>query len=240
MKPKVAVVAGGLATRMRAVSGETPKAMLEINGKPLLQHQVEVFKKQGFTDFVFCIAHFGQKIRDCFGNGSGLGIRIEYSEESELLGTAGAVKLAESKLGEVCIVFYGDNLTTMDFGRLLEFHESKESDFTVVAGEVRDGKITGSLLTLDNGRITLFLEHPEKEEFVKRGKIYYNRGIYVMNKKVFSLIPDGKCDFGHDLIPALIKQKAGIYGYVTDEFFREIGRPEKYERLKEELKGVVL
>ena len=240
MNPKIVVVAGGLATRMGPVTEEIPKTLLEVNGKPLLQHQVEFFKKNGFYDFVFCIAHLAHKVKDFFKDGSEFGVNIVYSED-KLLGTAGAVKLAENSVGDVCIVFYGDNLTTMNFDKLLEFHESRKSDFTVVVTQIPEGKITSSLLTLDeDGKMNLFIEKPTGEEFKKPGKIYYNQGIYVMNKNIFSLIPEGNCDFGHDVIPALSKRNANSHGYPTDEFFREIGRPEKYEQLKEEFKGKIL
>src|SRR3989338_139198 len=239
MKPKVVIVAGGLATRMRPVTEDMPKCMLDVNGKPLVQHQMEFFRKNGFYNFILCIMHIGEKVESFFKDGSDFGVKIEYSHEDRLFGTAGAVKLVEGIAGDTCIVFYGDNLTSMNFDSLLEFHRARESDFTVVSQQIPKGKITSSLLTLgDTGKITLFIEKPEESAFETSNALYYNRGIYVMNKNIFSLIPkNAKYDFGHDLIPDLVKRGLNIYAYVTDEFFHEFGRPENYRKFLAEFKN---
>jgi len=122
---KIVVVAGGLATRMRPYTDSTPKCMLDLNGKPLIAHQLEYFRDHGYTDFIFCIGHLAEQVVEFFGDGSSMGVRIEYSQEDALLGTAGSVKKAEALLegSEDFIVYYGDNLAGMDFDRFVSFHK---------------------------------------------------------------------------------------------------------------------
>ncbi|MBI2664035.1 nucleotidyltransferase family protein [Candidatus Woesearchaeota archaeon] len=230
---KVVILAGGLAKRMRPLTDDIPKAMLDLNGKPFIQHQIEHFAANGFTDFIFCVGHLKDKIKNYFKDGSQFGINIEYSEEQQLLGTAGAVRLAADKIKGAAIVINGDNFTTMDFGMLLKFHESSSSEFTVVVAKVPAGKTTSSVLKLVGSKVVSFIEKPAREQFGSDS--YYSKGIYVISPSVIKLIPETMYDFGKDLIPALVKQNAA-YGYVSEEFFREIGRPEKYRQLKEEMK----
>jgi mannose-1-phosphate guanylyltransferase/phosphomannomutase len=250
-KPIIVIIAGGLATRMKPIAEDIPKCLIDINGKPLIQHQIEFLAKKGYNNFIFCVAHLADKVKEHFGDGSVFGVNIEYSQEpGELLGTAGAAKLAEGAIGDRCIIFYGDNLTTIDFDAALKFHDENRSDFTVLLRDLPEGYKSSSIITLDeSGRINTFLEKPQKDDFErlkdkrKGQKTYINSGIYIMNKNIFSLIPENtKFDFAKDLIPIIIKNKLGFYGYVSNEFFRELGRVEKYDKFKEELtaRGKVL
>lgn len=242
MKPTIVIVAGGLATRMKPITEEIPKCLVDINGKPLIQHQLEFFRKKGFTDFIFCVAHLSGKVKKYFGDGKKFGVNIRYSEEpKELLGTAGAVKLVQKKVKGTFIIYYGDNLTTMNFDDLLDFHKKRKSDFTVVVRNLPKNYISSSIITMSaNSRIKVFLEKPSQEYFkrLKTSKKYINNGIYVVEPKILRQIPaNKKYDFAKDLIPKLIKQKKNIFGYVSDDFFREVGRVEKYEQLKKEMKS---
>ncbi len=247
MKPKVVIVAGGLAKRMRPMTEDIPKCLVELDGKPLIQHQIEFFRNMGYKDFVFCVAHLADKVKEYFKDGSSFGVNIEYSEEGDrLLGTAGAVKLIQPKVRDTIIIYYGDNLTTENFDDVLEFHRKVGSDFTIVVRELPAEHISSSIITMDrNKRIKVFTEKPSPEEFkkFKDEKIYINNGIYVMESKVFEEIPEnGKCDFAKDVIPKLLEKKMRLYGYASNKFFREMGRVEKYEKFKLEIakKGSVM
>jgi len=247
VKPRVVFVVGGLASRLKPVSEEIPKCMVDLGGKPLIQHQIEFLRDRGYTSFVFCVAHLADKVREYFGDGSFLGVEIAYSTEPEsLLGTAGAVKLVEDIVGDVCVVFYGDEVTSLDLDEVLDFHSRKASDFTVVVRELPSGYKSSSILTLDDvGRIDFFIEKPSRgeiEELADR-KRFINNGIYVVNKSVFGFIPEGlKYDFATDLIPDLISRGLGVYSFVSSDFFRELGTVKKYEDFRSEVdsKGSVL
>lgn len=233
MRPKILIIAGGLAKRMLPVTEEIPKCMIDVGGKPLIQHQIEFFSGSGYKDFVFCLGHLAQKVKDYFGNGEKLGVRIEYSVEEKTMGTAGSAKLAEGKAGDRCIIFYGDNLTSMDFDRLLEFHKSKGSDFTIVMRKL-SGKNASSIIKLEEEKVKEFIEHPSEMDYGDEN--YVNNGIYMMEKKVFSEIPESEFDFGHDLIPKLLEKGYNVCGYPTEEYFRELGRVEKHGKFLEEIK----
>ena len=120
---KAFILAAGLGTRLRSLGLDVPKVMVPIGGKPLLEHHLELFKRQGIHEFIVNLHYLPEKITDYFGDGSKFGVSITYSHEPELLGTAGAVKKMETDLrGGSFIVFYGDNLVRVDFAPLVEFH----------------------------------------------------------------------------------------------------------------------
>jgi len=240
---KIVIVAGGLATRMLPITEEIPKCLVDINGKPLIQHQLEFFKSKGYTEFIFCVAHLADKVKEYFGNGSEFGIKIQYVQETkELMGTAGSVKLAEPLIIEPeFIVYYGDNLTSMDMGRLRKFHSLKRSLATIVLRPSPPNYKASSIILLHpDNRIKLFLEKPTPVDYDKycEEKMYINSGIYLFGREIFGMIPkDTKFDFAKDLFPKLLNFREPFFGYPTTEFFREIGRVEKYEAFLLEVKG---
>jgi histidinol-phosphate phosphatase family protein len=160
------------------------------------------------------------------------------------MGTAGSVKLAEDLIGddEDFIVYYGDNLTNLDFDRLLAFHREKKALATVCMRPLPEGYRSTSVITLEaDNRVKVFLEKPPLEELQKyeKEKRYINNGIYVLRKEVFRYIPAGrKYDFAKELFPHIMKQDLGLFGYPTEEYFREIGRIEKYKSFLEEVRGL--
>ena len=147
----IVIVAGGLATRMQPLTENIPKCLIDINGTPLIEHQLRFFKKLGYTKIIFCIAHLADKVKDYFGDGSAYGLKISYAEEQEqLLGTAGSVKKAASLIdGDKLIVFYGDVLTSLDVGALLDFHSLKNADATVCVRPLPEGYRSSSLVMMD-------------------------------------------------------------------------------------------
>jgi len=241
IKPKIVIVAGGLATRMLPITETIPKCLIDIEGKPLIQHQLEFFQKKGYTEIIFCIAHLAGMVKEYFGDGKRFGVNISYSEEpKELLGTAGAVGLIKQMVKDTFIVYYGDNLTTMDFDDLIAFHKKEKSDFTIVMRDLPKDYKSSSIITIDkNNNIASFIEKPSEQQWeeYKNHKKYINSGIYVLEPEVLNLIPENKkYDFAKDLIPDLMSKGKVVKGFVSNNFFREIGRVEKYEKFKEEIK----
>lgn len=242
---KILIIAGGFATRMLLITEQIPKCLIDINGKPLIEHQLLEFRRQGFFDIVFCVAHLADKVKEYFGDGSNLSMNISYVQEAkELMGTAGSVKLTEELLSqdldEDFIVFYGDNLCSMNFSDLLETHRNNQAFATMVIRPFPAGKVSSSVVEIDqNNEIITFLEKPEESirESYKEKETWNNNGIYILSKKVLSLIPEGeKYDFAHDLFPKIMEEHLGFYGYPCNGFYREIGRVEKYEKFLEEVK----
>lgn len=229
---KVVVIAGGQAVRMRPLTDETPKCLLCVGGIPLLEHQVREYRRQGYRDFIFCVAHMAGKVEECFGDGSRLGVGIRYSNDGDKpLGTAGSVKNAEDLIGPDgrFIVAYGDVLTNMSFDRLVEFHSAKNAAATATLRPRPAGyRGSSAVMVGADGEVTEFREGVGKDGGEHAGE-HINSGIYVCERSVLDLIPGGvKYDFASDLFRDMVARKLGLYGYVTGEFYRELGRPEKY------------
>jgi len=237
---KIIVVAGGLATRLKPIAEKIPKCLIDINGTPLVERQLMYFKRNGFKDFIFCVAHLAEKVEEYFGDGSKFGINIEYVKDN-LMGTAGAVKLAEDLVDDDFIVYFADILTSIDFNKLVLEHKKNNALGTVCLRPLPEGYKSSSVITLDpNKRIKSFLEKPSMEEIEKiTEQKYINSSTYLFKKDIFKFIPeDEKYDFGKQLFPNLVKRGENLFGYPTTEFFREIGRMEKYEKFMQEFKGV--
>ena len=225
---KVVIVAGGLAKRLKPITEEIPKCMIDVGGKPLIEHQIEIFKKQGFTDFIFCIAHLKEKVKEYFGDGEKFGIKINYSEEKELLGTAGAVKLVESYLKEPFIVFFGDIITNLDFQRMVDTHKQKQAILTIAAHPRPKKHDFTSFIDADSDWVIKeFIEQPERTiiENYSSDELFVNSSIYILEPEVLEFIPlKTKFDFGYDLFPLLIKQNKKLVLYPHDnECYKEIG-----------------
>ena len=241
---KIVIVAGGLAKRMKPITEEIPKCLIDINGKPLIQHQIEFFRENGYTEIIFCVAHLANKVKDYFRDGAKFGVNITYLEETnKLMGTAGSVKPLEKFIekDEDFIVYYGDNLTNMDFDKFRLFHKKNKAIATICLRPCLGGYNRSSIIMLNKtSKVKVFLEKPSEEESLryKDEESYINSGIYLLNKKIFDFIPkDQEYDFAKQVFPSIVEKDLAIFGYVTTEFFREIGRIEKYELFLKEIAG---
>jgi mannose-1-phosphate guanylyltransferase/phosphomannomutase len=240
MKPTILVIAGGLATRLQGQLPDIPKCMLDICGKPLVQHQIEHFSGQGYDEFVFCVGHLANKVHEYFQNGAEFGVNVHYSHEPpDLLGTAGAVKLCEHLVDGTSIVHYGDNLASICLDDLVDFHRRKNSMLTIAARPRPAGYASTSIIALDeSGMVKVFREKPSAEEFAKYSseQTFINNGMYVINPDVFEHIPVGtKYDFAKQLIPDLLAKNLPVYCFVSNGFFRDVNSIEKYHKLLEEI-----
>ncbi len=226
---KALILAGGKGTRLGEKTHLTPKPMLPIGDKPVLQHQVELFKSYGIKDITFLVNHLSDSIIQHFGDGSAFGVRISYYNEREPLGTAGGLKDLEGVLSEDFILLYGDVMVNMDLTRLIDFHKKNGSDCTIVV-HPNDHPQDSDLVEMDdNDRITAFHSKPHAE-----GKYYrnlVNAGLYIMNPDLLRYIKKGKkADFGHDIFPNICK-KVLMYGYNTSEYLKDMGTPSRLEKV---------
>ena len=122
---KIVIMAGGKGTRISSVASDIPKPMIPINGKPVLEREIECLKNQGFTDLIITVSHLGQMIIDYFGDGSKFGVRIEYYFEKEPLGNAGALFKIKDKLTEDFLLLNADAIFDIDFNRFVAYHKEK-------------------------------------------------------------------------------------------------------------------
>jgi NDP-sugar pyrophosphorylase family protein len=211
MPQKAMLLAAGQGVRLRPLTQTVPKCMIEISGKPLLEHNVEWLKRYGITDLVINLHYLPEAVEGYFGDGSRWGIRITYSRERELLGTAGAVRNVKDFFDGPFFVWYGDNLSTCRLDRLWATHADKGGIATIALHEREDPTQSGIVGLDGDDRITRFLEKPRPDQIFSH---WVSAGILALDPKVIDSIPsDGAADFGRDIFPRLLKEGVAIYGY---------------------------
>jgi NDP-sugar pyrophosphorylase family protein len=222
---KALILAGGLGTRLREKVDDLPKSMAPLGGKPFLEWQLMLLKKQGITDIVLCVGYMADKIKDHFGDGKKMGLNIEYSFEGKPLGTAGAIKNAAKYVDGPFLLLNGDTFFDIDFDGLVEFHEAKEALMTLSLIMVSDASRYGSVHIDIVSRIKDFKEkQPDKTE-----PGYVNGGVYVLEPAVLDSVESGKAvSLENDVIPGLVKTNK-LFGYVAECKFIDIGTNDSYE-----------
>ncbi len=211
---RAVVMAGGEGTRLRPLTSNQPKPMVPVANKPCMEHIIELLKRHGIDDIVVTVAFLPRAIRDYFGDGSALGVNINYSVEQAPLGTAGSVKNAEENLGERFIVISGDALTDFDLTAIIAEHERRQAMVSIVLKHVENPLDFGVVVTNDEGRIERFLEKPTW------GQVFsdtVNTGIYVLEPEVFNYIPAGQSyDFSQELFPKLFELGKPLDGTIAE------------------------
>jgi NDP-sugar pyrophosphorylase family protein len=207
---KALLLAAGEGTRLRPLTNETPKAMVPVGDVPVLERNVRWLEAQGIDELAINLHHLPDVITGHFGDGSKLGVRIRWSHEPELLGTAGAlIPLVDWFADERFVVVYGDNLIDCDLGRMLAAHERAAAEVTVALWEREDTRASG-VAELDGVRITRFIEKPRPGESDSR---WVSAGLLVCEPSVFALIGDDPpVDFGRDVLPTVL-ESGRLAGY---------------------------
>src|ERR671920_634508 len=226
---KAIIMAGGHGTRLRPLTSDQPKPMIRIVNLPCMEHIVNLLSRHGITEIGVTLQFMPEEIQDYFGDGSEWGVNIRYSIEDAPAGTAGSVKMAEQQLGlegERLLIISGDALTDADLTRLVEFHEEKGSDATMVLKAVENPLDFGIVITEADGRISRFLEKPAW------GQVFsdtVNTGIYLLEPSATAEIPEeGEYDFSKELFPQLLDAGRPLYGYITEDYWEDIGTLEQF------------
>lgn len=219
------ILVGGLGTRLRSVLSDIPKPMAPVNGRPFLEYLVEQVRVAGYTDVVLCVGHKAEAIENHFSDGSKYDVRIHYSREKELLGTAGALSVARSLIrSDPFLLMNGDSYCAVNFEALFRQHQTSSAIATIVASEVDNTSRYGTIVLKPED--TQIIEFKEKDGSAGSG--YVNAGIYLLNQSVFEQIPVSQyCSIEHDLFPSLIGK--GIHAFRQTQPFIDIGTPESFE-----------
>lgn len=236
---KAIILAAGLGTRLIPLTKDVPKPLLPLNGKPLIQHNIEWLRSNGIKEIAINLHHLPEKIKTFLGDGSKFGVRITYSYEKNIMGTAGGVKKLENfAKNSPFMVYYGDNITNLNIKKLVNFHKSKGGMATICLHPIKEKELKDSSIVelgKDN-RILSFAEKPNEKTIKKisgKKNNYSNAGIYLLEPEIFDFIEKNKfTDFAKDIFPMLIKKGKMIYGYPLDCFWAEIGNAEKYKNIK--------
>jgi mannose-1-phosphate guanylyltransferase/phosphomannomutase len=227
---KALILAAGEGTRLRPLTLERPKPMLPIGRAPLLDHLVRLLARHGVSEIAINLHYKPDAVTTYFGDGSRWGVRLTYSHEERMLGTAGAVRRLQSFLDETFFVLYGDVLTDLDLTALAAFHVAKQAALTAALYRVPRPWDCGIVALDGSGRITRFVEKPPRHAVFSD---LANAGVYVVQPEVIEEIPPDTCyDFGHDLFPVLLERGAALYGYPIgdNDYLLDIGSPDKYEQ----------
>lgn len=225
---KAVIMAGGEGVRLRPLTCTVPKPMVPIGGKPVIEHIVSLLKKHGITQIAVTLKYLPGTIRNYLGDGKALGVQLEYFTEDRPLGTAGSVAACKGFLSpdEDFLVMSGDSLTDVDLTEAIRFHEQHGSKATLVLSHSEHPMDYGVALTDKNGAIKGFLEKPDCHHLM--GDLV-NTGIYILNPSLLKFCsPHAACDFAKDLFPAAMKAGVSFWGYVTDAYWCDIGKPEAY------------
>lgn len=231
---KVVIIAGGKGTRITSVNSEIPKAMIPINGKPILEYQVELAKRYGYNDFIFIIGHLGHVIQEYFGDGSKFGCDIKYFVEDKPLGTAGALAEIPELREEDFFVFYGDTVMDFDMDAMLRFHNERKAEATLLLhpnDHPYDSDIVG---VDDNYKITHFYNKPHPSDIVTRNLV--NAALFIFSPKIVEEVQKGvKSHIEKDVLPKALKDGLALYGYVTPEYIKDMGTPDRYADVCEDV-----
>jgi mannose-1-phosphate guanylyltransferase / phosphomannomutase len=225
---KAVILAGGEGTRLRPLTSNTPKPMMPLANKPMMEHIVALLALHGFDEIVVTVAFLANQIRDYFGDGSDFGVTMRYATEDSPLGTAGSVRNASAELDDTFLVISGDVLTDIDLTDFVKAHRDASASASIALKHVDNPLEFGIVITKPDGSIDRFLEKPSWGEVFSDT---INTGIYVLEPDVFDFIPEDEVvDFAGDVFPALLDAGHTMHGHVTDDYWEDVGTLEAYIR----------
>ncbi len=224
---KAVILAGGLGTRLQPYTTFLPKPMLSSGEKPILEHIINWTKKSGVKSFVLCVSYLRKTIGNTFGDSEKFGIKIEYAISNKDLATAGQIKTAEKFIGDTFVCMYGDSIFDFNLRNIIKQHAKKKAFVTMSLHEYKTNLPYGVIETSKTGRVLDWIEKPEIKANV-------NMGCYVMEPKVFSLIPKNKLYGMHDVIKKAMNRKKLVSSFITKKGFTDIGNKESYKKAYQE------
>ncbi len=224
---KAVIMAGGEGTRLKPVSSDTPKPLVSLCGRPVMEHIVLLLKKHGITDICCALKYRPEEIEGYFGNGEKWGVKMQYRVETEALGTAGGVKnCGDFYDGEDFLVISGDAICDFDLSDFIEQHEKRRPAVSIALYPHPEPLRYGLALCGRDGCIHSFIEKPDWRRVVTN---LVNTGIYIISPSAMSHVPEGEVfDFAKDLFPLLLREKQKLFGYTADGYWCDIGTPKSY------------
>ncbi|MFH0989060.1 MAG: sugar phosphate nucleotidyltransferase [bacterium] len=220
-------MAGGFGTRLRPLTCNVPKPMVPMLNRPMMEHIIRLVRENGISDMLSTLYHQPEAITSYFGNGKAFQINMQYMKAEADYGTAGSVRNAKDFLDQRFIVISGDVFTDFDLSAAIRYHEEKKAKATIVLTHAANPLQFGVVLTADDGKITRFLEKPSWGEVFSDT---INTGIYILEPEVLDLIPyREEFDFSKNLFPIMLEQNLGLYGYIAEGYWRDIGNLNEYQ-----------
>ena len=227
---KIVLMVGGLGTRLSPLTDITPKPMLHVGNKPILETIIENFSKYGYTDIILSVSYKSHIIEEYFGNGDKFGVKIDYVHESKRMGTAGALSLMRESLTEPFFVMNGDLLTNINFEHMHDYHLSHDAVATMAVREY-DFQVPYGVVNVQDGRIVSIEEKPTHKFFV-------SAGIYMLSPQILAVVPDNEFFDMPTLFERLIADRHNTVSFPIREYWLDIGRMSDYERANNEYSGL--
>ena len=238
---KTVIMAGGKGTRAAAIAHDVPKPMIPVCGKPILEHQIEVLKKNGLTGITIVVGHLGQQIKDFFGDGSRFGCNISYFSETEPLGTGGALYKLENLTSDF-ILINGDIIFDMDFSRMIDFHKEKKASAkaaATLAVHPNNHPYDSAIIVCgSNNLVTRWLNKEDERTYYKN---LVNSGVHILSPELLRNCPQTKekIDLDRDILKPSISG-GRIFAYLTPEYIKDMGTPERFAQVCSDLENGIV
>lgn len=240
------ILAAGKGERLRGIVDDIPKPMIKVKGMPILEHNIRWIRSYGITDIYINLHHLPDVIKDYFKGGSRWGVKITYSYEPELVGTAGAVrKILEERFVDACslykerkiklidnrsritnntfLVIYGDNLINYDLREIINFHKRKKGIATIAVYKRNNVSQSGIVILNGENRIIKFIEKPKPREVVSH---LANTGLYILELYILNYLSQERVlDFGKDVFPKIIQNGESIFGVIVEGKLTAVDTP---------------
>ena len=232
---KTVIMAGGRGTRIAQLVGDIPKPMIPIDGKPVLEWEIECLRDQGFTDIILTVSHMKEAIIEYFGDGSSFGVRIEYFMEETPLGNAGALFRLKDKLAEDFLLLNADSVFDVDFNRFVDFHQQKGGLATLFTHPNDHPYDSGLILTDSDNAVTGWLTKEDNRPEWYRNCV--NAGLHILSPKLLEHMPETP---KIDLDRQILKPLAGtgkMFAYQSPEYVKDMGTPERLKAVTEDFKS---
>ena len=227
-------MAGGKGTRIAQVNATVPKPMIPIEGKPILEYQIETLKKQGYTDIILIVGHMGNVIQKYFGDGSAFGVQISYIVEEQPLGTAGALYFLKDEIQNDFLLLNGDIIFDVDIQKFLEYHCNQRTAATILTHPNSHPYDSRIIIADDKNRVTNWL-HKEDERLWYKNRV--NAGLHMFSPRIFESFHEAKkCDLDRDVLKPLIKE-GELSVYDSPEYIKDMGTPDRYYAVIEDIKS---
>lgn len=230
---KAVIMAGGEGTRLRPITCTMPKPLVPLLNKPIVDYTMELLKRHGIDKAVYTVRYMADDIKNYVGNGVRWNIDCDFVEEDRPLGTAGGVALAVNADDEEILVMSGDGITDLNISELIAEHRKSHAEATIVLKKVQCPTEYGIAILNDDNTINNFIEKPELSEVFSD---LANTGIYVISKRALELIPSNtEFDFSKQLFPKMLSLGMKIFGYVTNDYWCDIGNISEYRRAQRDM-----